>query len=89
MSEQDGTEGKPTEAVGKPEAEEFLRREFVGCRERLAPSESGLQSMRQGQSGFDEAWATVIRNATRLFGKSAVREALKAMGRSEDVTKMY
>ncbi len=70
-------------------AREYLASEFERARNALVDFESGAPRMRESQKEFDETWGNIIRNAVRLYGKTATREALMAMGRSEDVTKMY
>ncbi len=91
MSEQDDAQERAAEPVRKlePEAETFLRKEFANCRAALLSWQEGPERVRQAQRAFDDAWTGVIRNAVRVFGRDATREALSAMGRAEDVAKMY
>lgn len=74
---------------GRSEAQIFLETELARCREALVPWQSGDDAVEDGQRRFDEAWAGIVRNAARHFGRSATREALERMGRSEDVGLMY
>ena len=70
-------------------ARDYLASEFERARNALVDFESGASRMRESQKEFDETWGNIIKNAVRLYGKTATREALMAMGRPEDVTKMY
>ena len=74
---------------GPDSAREYLASEFERARNALVDFESGASRMRESQKEFDETWGNIIKNAVRLYGKTAAREALIAMGRPEDVTKMY
>ena len=67
----------------------YLASEFERARTALVDFESGASRMRESQKEFDETWGNIIKNAVRLYGMIATREALTAMGRQEDVAKMY
>ena len=68
---------------------EYLEGEFARARAALVDFEQGATRMKESQRTFDEVWDAIIKNAVRLYGKTATREALTVMGRPEDVTKMY
>ena len=70
-------------------AEAMLSDEFATCSAALAKWQDGHARMSEGQHEFDRLWTGIIKNAVRLFGKDATRDALTRMGRREDVTKMY
>ena len=73
----------------EPTVREYLEGEFARARAALVDFEQGAARMKESQRTFDEVWGAIIKNAVRLFGKTATREALVAMGQPEDVTKMY
>ncbi len=73
---------------GAGTAQDYLE---IGFREmrKMITVNPDVHSMRESQRKFDELWDGIIKNAMRLYGKGATREALVAMGRPEDATKMY
>lgn len=88
MTDDEGT------AVAKPQdnrspAHVMLSDEFARCSAALVNWDAGHAQMADGRREFDRLWAGIIQNTVRLFGKSATRDALNAMGRPEDVTKLY
>ena len=70
-------------------AEALLREEFERCSAALKSWQAGQAQMAEGHREFDRLWAGIIKNAARLHGKQATRDALTNMGRPEDITKMY
>ena len=73
----------------KPEAQRALEADFARCRAMLADVTAGSAQMREGMESFELLWSHAIKNAALLYGRAATRAALIAMGRQEDVTKMY
>ena len=73
----------------QPTARDYLDSEFKRARTMLVDFENGAARMRESQKEFDETWGNIIKTAVRLYGKTATRDALAAMGRPEDATKMY
>ena len=68
---------------------DYLDSELKRARGALVDFENGTARMRESQKEFDDTWGNIIKNAVRMYGKNATRDALMAMGREEDVTKMY
>ena len=89
MSEPGDTQKDTSPRDGTSEAQLFLQTEFARCKQALVSFDGGVERMRQGQANFDETWGEIVRNAVRLFGRVATREALDAMGRSEDAALLY
>lgn len=70
-------------------AQKYLASEFERCRASLVDFEKGVEAMREGQAAFDALWAETVKNAGRIYGRSATRDALDEMGRGEDVKYIY
>ena len=73
----------------EPTVRDYLAGEFGRARAALVGFEHGAAGMKDGQRVFDDVWSGIIKSAVRLYGKAATRDALVAMGRPEDVAKMY
>lgn len=82
-----------TENITTPDrakdAQKYLASEFERCRASLVDFEQGVEAMREGQAAFDALWAETVKNAGRIYGRGATREALERLGRAEDVQHMY
>jgi len=89
MPDQDGSSESRSKPDGRSPAQIFLETELERCRAKLASWDEGVERMRDGQQAFDAVWPEIVRNAGRLYGKSATRDALEQMGRAEDAAHMY